>query len=144
MHKPITHDNLRAGQRVRAVYEGTVEETVTGRKVLRLDDGSQIPSGILQRTVNMMQEVPTWQIGDVVVIRFNGPGSTPYTYIRDARRWPGITTTLTDDDVTRYVEAGIATHLVRAGEPVAPKPAPVPVRPVGPRPGPVLRRPLPF
>jgi hypothetical protein len=92
----------------------------------------------------MMLEVPTWQIGDVVVIRFNGPGSTPYTYVRDARRWPGVTTTLTDEDVTRYVEAGIATHLVRAGEPVPPKAKPVPPAPVRTLPRPRAPRPLPF
>ena len=59
-----------------------------------------------------------WRPGDVVVVRFNGPASQPYTYVRGVRDWPGDRVPMTDAEVDRHVATGQAVHVLRDGRPV--------------------------
>lgn len=59
-------------------------------------------------------KAPKWKRGDVVVLKFAG-NPTPYTYVHDGRRFPGITVPRTDAAMTEAWERGEATLLVRDG-----------------------------
>lgn len=61
--------------------------------------------------------VPTWKPGDVVVVHFGGPSSTPFTYVRGSRVWPGERAgNKTDADITAWFREGKVAHVMRDGK----------------------------
>ena len=65
--------------------------------------------------VTVNRTAPTWQIGDVVVLRFPG-NSTPYTYGFDGSQFPGRTRAVSAEAMTQAWKEGRAKLLVRDGE----------------------------
>lgn len=122
-----TYGNLKPGQRVRVTFEGTAESLrrygVPQDFRLRVDGASTpIGSNALRKAVafEVLPEpvVPSvWEAGDVVIVRFGGPSSSPYTYVRLADgSWSG---NLTDAEADERIDNGQAVWAMRAGLPVA-------------------------
>lgn len=146
MSKPRTRrvlavEGMEAGKRYRVVLEGTARDLAVPRPgsyaslyeptmrrlrtapdlVLSLEDGStlSLTPQQMRKAISIQEVLPSWQPGDVIVVRFNGPNSQPFTYVRGASGWLGERVAPpTDADVDRWIAAGTAQHVLREGKPV--------------------------
>lgn len=88
---------------------------LTAREVSAIRQAQAI-LGAHNLELTVKRRAPIWKPGDVVTIRFNGPRSTPFTYVRGRRDWPGDGTRQSDAEVTRHWHEGRATLVMRDGE----------------------------
>lgn len=58
---------------------------------------------------------PQWRPGDVVIVRWHGPTSPPYTYVRGKFRWPGEQRDRTDAQIDELYLAGKAKPVLQSG-----------------------------
>lgn len=58
---------------------------------------------------------PKWRPGDVVIVRWHGPSSAPYTYVRGMYSWPGERSPKTDAQIDELYLAGKATPVLQSG-----------------------------
>jgi hypothetical protein len=81
---------------------------------------------MMQYAVAVERSAQKWQPGDVVVVRYNSvptstpwDDTTPYTYVRGAKDWPGDRrASRTDAQIDQLFAEGKVTHVLRDGEPV--------------------------
>jgi hypothetical protein len=77
---------------------------------------------VLSQAAAKMGTAPTWQPGDVVLIRNFGKVSDTRTYVRCGQVWPtGFGRPLTDAQITRAFHKGDVTPLLQGqGQPFDP------------------------
>jgi len=150
------------GTTVRVVFEGTVETTgsIYGRTThLRLRNGDVIAPSALGAAMHVhlgSPAMPTWQAGDVIVLRFTESGDR-FTYARGVDGWVA-NQPLGEARVRNLWAKGLVEHVLRDGKPVAtsapkaaggvvsasaPSLSPLP-RPRSPRPGAYFGGPAPL
>lgn len=127
---PVKVADFKPGDEVTVTLTGTVFENKDGLRAFdwdyvgdaKPDYRSARPLYLNSRKVTALSvnkkapQPPEWQAGDVVTIRFNGPASRSYTYVRGYKDWPGETVKLTDTQVNDYYRRGNVAHLVRNGQ----------------------------
>jgi hypothetical protein len=82
------------------------------------DDIGRARASLARHGLEMSVQVkaPTFRPGDVLVVRFHGPGSTPYTYVRSRRDWPGDGVRKTDAEMAGLWREGKARLIARDGQ----------------------------
>ncbi|MEU4568653.1 hypothetical protein [Micromonospora sp. NPDC023956] len=63
----------------------------------------------------LKKAAPVWQPGDVLVVRWHGPRSRAYTYVRGMKCWPGETASKTDTEMDDLFLAGKAEPVLQTG-----------------------------
>jgi hypothetical protein len=67
----------------------------------------------------VQRKAPIFRPGDVLVVRFtDSPVSTPYTYVRSRRDWPGDGARKSDAEMADLWREGKAALIARDGQPL--------------------------
>lgn len=70
---------------------------------------------------DIVLKTPKWEPGDVVIVRYDGPTSVPYTYVRGSKTWPGERFPKTDEQMSAlFAEGKVRPVLAHGGVPFAP------------------------
>ncbi|MFG3710116.1 hypothetical protein [Micromonospora sp. NPDC047730] len=64
---------------------------------------------------HLTKAAPQWRPGDVVIVRWHGATSTPYTYVRGMYSWPGERSPKTDAQIDELYLAGKAKPVLQSG-----------------------------
>lgn len=69
----------------------------------------------VKATITIIPTPPKWMPGDVVVVRHDGQGSQPYTYVRGVKGWPGERISKTDAQMDALYVEGKAKPVLQSG-----------------------------
>ena len=114
---------FRVGERIRLLDElGGSAVTIKGLYAAPDMWQVELPSGKnICVSSHALRRSMAWKPGDVVIVRYSGPSSLPYTYVRGALGWPGENRAAkTDAQITDLYFSGKAKPVLQAGgEPFA-------------------------
>ncbi|MEU8655268.1 hypothetical protein [Actinoplanes philippinensis] len=114
----VVFNGPRVGDRVHLIPElGGAAATVKNVDPTGEALSVELPGGkVVALGTAAIRQAMKWKAGDVVIVRYSGPDSTPYTYVRGAHSWPGeARAAKTDALMTKLYFEGKVTPVLQAG-----------------------------